>query len=145
MRTRSAELYGPLRLISQRTIWPIISQVAHRLTGERLALVAEAAHVVPPIGAQGLNMSLADMATLLDLAKAAPDRLGEAAMLQKYERARHAEIAARVAGVDALNRASMADDQGLRDLRMKALNSFYSVKPLRQILMRAGLGARAAR
>jgi 2-octaprenyl-6-methoxyphenol hydroxylase len=145
MRTRSAELYGPLRLISQRTIWPIISQVAHRLTGERLALVAEAAHVVPPIGAQGLNMSLADMATLLDLAKAAPDRLGEAAMLQKYERARHAEIAARVAGVDALNRASMADDQGLRDLRMKALNSFYSVKPVRQILMRAGLGARAAR
>ncbi|NEU35324.1 UbiH/UbiF family hydroxylase, partial [bacterium LRH843] len=46
---------------------------------------------------------------------------------------------------DALNRASMADDQGLRDLRMKALNSFYSVKPVRQILMRAGLGARAAR
>ncbi len=60
-------------------------------------------------------------------------------MLQRDMSARHAEIAARVAGVDALNRASMAEDQGLRDLRMRALNTFYSVKPMRQILMRAGL------
>ena len=35
---------------------------------ERTALMAEAAHVVPPIGAQGLNMSLADLGALLDLA-----------------------------------------------------------------------------
>ena len=48
-------------------LWPIVTQVADRLDGPRTALVAEAAHVVPPIGAQGLNMSLRDIATLLDL------------------------------------------------------------------------------
>ncbi|MEE4345331.1 MAG: FAD-dependent monooxygenase, partial [Paracoccaceae bacterium] len=61
MNTRSCFLYGPLTLASRRTVWPIISQVAERMYAERVALVAEAAHVVPPIGAQGLNMSLGDM------------------------------------------------------------------------------------
>ena len=64
MTDRSAHLFGPLKLASRRTIWPIISQRAERLSGQRLALIAEAAHVVPPIGAQGLNMSLADTACL---------------------------------------------------------------------------------
>lgn len=76
MTRRSAGLYGPLTLASNRTIWPIISQLATRMSGERLALIAEAAHVVPPIGAQGLNMSLGDLQVLLDLASQAPDDLG---------------------------------------------------------------------
>jgi 2-octaprenyl-6-methoxyphenol hydroxylase len=67
MTERSAHLFGPLTLVSRRTVWPIISQTAEALSAERVALVAEAAHVVPPIGAQGLNMSLADIRTLLDL------------------------------------------------------------------------------
>jgi 2-octaprenyl-6-methoxyphenol hydroxylase len=69
MTERSAHLFGPLTLVSRRTVWPIISQTARALCAERVALVAEAAHVVPPIGAQGLNMSLADIRTLLDLAE----------------------------------------------------------------------------
>ena len=81
MSDRSCYLFGPLTLASHRTIWPIISQQAERLSGERLALIAEAAHVVPPIGAQGLNMSLADTATLLDLARQRPEDLGDVQML----------------------------------------------------------------
>lgn len=141
MTARSAGLYGPLKLASRRTIWPIISQVADDMVGERTALVAEAAHVVPPIGAQGLNMSLADIATLLDIAVANRDDPGAAEGLRKYARARHTEVKARVTGVDALNRASMADAQGLRDMRLQALNALYSVAPVRRLLMRAGLGA----
>lgn len=141
MSERSAGLHGPLSLASRRTVWPIISQIADRMVGERTALVAEAAHVVPPIGAQGLNMSLGDIATLLDIAEKHPEDPGKAAGLSRYARARHTEIKARVAGVDALNRASMADAQGLRDMRLRALNGLYSVAPVRRILMRAGLGA----
>ncbi|MBY4895265.1 UbiH/UbiF family hydroxylase [Rhodobacteraceae bacterium N5(2021)] len=141
MTARSAGLYGPLTLASRRTVWPIISQIAERMVGERVALVAEAAHVVPPIGAQGLNMSLADIATLLEIVSKHPEDPGAATGLTQYSRARHTEIKARVTGVDALNRASMADAQGLRDMRLRALNSLYSVAPVRRILMRAGLGA----
>jgi 2-octaprenyl-6-methoxyphenol hydroxylase len=87
-------------------------------------------------------MSLADMRVLLDLVEAHRDDPGARALLQKYNRARHAEVVARVTGVDALNRASMAEAQGLRDMRMRALNAIYSVAPVRRVMMRAGLGAR---
>ncbi len=140
MTARSAHLFGPLTLLTRRTVWPIISQVAERMEAERVALVAEAAHVVPPIGAQGLNMSLGDMRALLDLAEADPADLGSAKMLAAYNKARHGEVKARVTGIDALNRASMVSLQGLRDMRMRALKTFYSVKPVRTTLMRAGLG-----
>lgn len=142
MTTRSCHILGPLTLVSQRTVWPIIAQVAARMAGERTALMAEAAHVVPPIGAQGLNMSLADLRALMDLAQANPADLGGAAMLDAYHHRRHRDVEARVLGIDALNRASMMGAQPLRDLRATALNALYSVAPVRKTLMRAGLGVR---
>ena len=142
MTVRSCHLFGPLTLASRRTIWPIISQIATRMWSERVALVAEAAHVVPPIGAQGLNMSLGDMRVLLELAEAAPDRLGEREMLGTYQRRRRTEVRARVAGVDVLNRASMLRAQPLRDARAQALDAIYSLAPVRKTLMQMGLGAR---
>lgn len=142
MNTRSCLLYGPLTLASRRTVWPIISQVAERMCTERVALMAEAAHVVPPIGAQGLNMSLGDMRVLLELAEAAPDRLGDAAMLETFHKRRHTEVRARVAGIDLLNRASMMEAQALRDLRATGLNAIYSLAPIRRTMMQMGLGAK---
>ncbi|SMX33009.1 UbiH/UbiF family hydroxylase [Octadecabacter ascidiaceicola] len=139
---RSAGVFGPLTLASRRMVWPIISQIADSLNSERVALVAEAAHVVPPIGAQGLNMSLADMASLLDLAQANPNGLGNADMLKKYHRARHTDITLRVKGVDLLNRASQAENPLLRDLRAKGVEALYGLAPLRKTLMKMGLGAK---
>ncbi|MBW7922015.1 MAG: UbiH/UbiF family hydroxylase [Rubellimicrobium sp.] len=139
---RSGWVYGPLRLAAKRQVWPIISQIAHGLTGPRAALVAEAAHVVPPIGAQGLNMSLADITCLLDLAAARPQDLGSRAMLDAYARRRLPEIALRVGGVDLLNRASMAGSRPLRDLRAGGIRALHGLAPLRRSLMRLGLGAR---
>ncbi|MEJ6391282.1 UbiH/UbiF family hydroxylase [Gymnodinialimonas ulvae] len=140
MTARSAHLYGPLRLASRRTIWPIISQRATSMMAERTALVAEAAHVVPPIGAQGLNMSLGDIEALLDQAEAHRADPGTAEVLARYNRARLPEVTARVAGVDALNRASMTGIQPLRDLRMRALGLLHGATPVRRMLMRAGMG-----
>ena len=139
---RSCNFFGPLTLVGRRTCWPIISQLARRITAQRTALIAEAAHVVPPIGAQGLNMSLADLASLLDLAKAAPQNLGDVTMLARYQRARLPDITARVTGIDALNRVSMAKNPVLRDIRQLGLKTLHGVTPLRKTLMRTGLGAK---
>lgn len=139
---RSCGLFGPLTLVTARATWPMIAQHARRLTGQRTALVAEAAHVVPPIGAQGLNMSLADIGCLLELARAAPERIGEAPMLAAYARRRGPEIRARIAGIDLLNRVSMLEPQPLRDARALALNTLYGIRPVRHLLMHAGLGMR---
>ncbi|HBS50383.1 MAG TPA: UbiH/UbiF family hydroxylase [Rhodobacteraceae bacterium] len=142
MNERSCGILGRLTLASRRTLWPIISQHAERLSGERLALIAEAAHVVPPIGAQGLNMSLADLRALLDLAEARPEGLGDRAMLDAYHRARITDIRLRVRGIDLLNRASMMGARPLRDARALGLNALYSLAPVRRTLMQMGLGVR---
>jgi 2-octaprenyl-6-methoxyphenol hydroxylase len=139
---RSCHVLGPLRLQGTRQVWPIIAQVADRMAAERVALIAEAAHVVPPIGAQGLNMSLADIAALLDLAERDPAGLGGAAMLDAYHRGRHPEVLLRVTGIDLLNRAAMAGAAPLRDLRGAALEALYGAVPLRRMVMRAGMGLR---
>ena len=142
MDVRSCGILGPLSLLTRRSVWPIITQIAGHMAGERVALMAEAAHVVPPIGAQGLNMSLADLTALLDLAQADPAGLGTPRMLDAYHRRRHLDVEVRVKGIDALNRASMIGGQALRDLRAAALNTLYSVGPVRKTLMRAGIGVR---
>ncbi len=140
MNTRSCALFGPLKLVSRRTVWPIISQIASRFHGQRTALMAEAAHVVPPIGAQGLNMSLADLTVLRDLAT--PETLGDPEMLSAYTRRRYPDVALRVAGVGLLNRASMIDAQPLRDARARMLDMMYSAAPVRRALMQMGIGMR---
>ena len=140
MTARSCNMLGPLTLASRRSIWPIISQYAERLSGTRLALIAEAAHVVPPIGAQGLNMSLADTATLLDLAVKNPDKLGDAQMLDAYHKARFGDIRMRVTGIGLLNRASQAKSPLARDARAFGLTALHQVTPVRRTLMQLGLG-----
>jgi 2-octaprenyl-6-methoxyphenol hydroxylase len=140
MTARSSGILGPLTLVTRRSVWPIISQIADQMSGRRSVLMAEAAHVVPPIGAQGLNMSLADLSCLLDLLAKHPGDPGSAMITDSYHRRRHWEVQARVTGIDLLNRTSMAGAQPLRDLRAKALDALYSARPVRQTLMRAGLG-----
>lgn len=135
---RSCQVLGPLTLTSQRAMWPIISQKADCLTAERTALIAEAAHVMPPIGAQGLNMSLADIQTLLDLCDDHP--LGSEPMLSAYENARKADVSMRLHGVDLLNRASLAAGPNLRALRLKGLQFLHGSMTARKLAMRKGLG-----
>lgn len=140
----SLGVLGPLTLASRRAAWPIISQIAERLDAPRVALVAEAAHVVPPIGAQGLNMSLRDIHALADLcveARAKGEDIGAPTVLSRYHRARWPDTAAHVAGIDALNRAAIAEAQPLRDLRRAGLKSIHDIKPFRHLAMRMGLGA----
>jgi 2-octaprenyl-6-methoxyphenol hydroxylase len=145
LNMRACGVLGELRLASPRRVWPIIAQAADRLDGPRTALVAEAAHVIPPIGAQGLNMSLKDVAVLLDLVVAARNAwrdIGDAALLARYGRARHPDILMRIAGVDALNRAAMTSVQAFRDLRRAGLRALHGIAPVRHAAMRLGLGAR---
>lgn len=140
MTRRSAGLFGPMELVSPRAIWPIITQRADRLTAERTALIAEAAHVLPPIGAQGLNTSLNDISALLAAAMSGSDDLGGPAMLEIYDRARYGDIARRARAIDMFNRVTRSGGQGLQSLRLAGLKAAYDIVPVRQGLIRAGMG-----
>ncbi|RPE71901.1 2-octaprenyl-6-methoxyphenol hydroxylase [Pacificibacter maritimus] len=140
MTDRAAGLLGQMELASQRGIFPIVTQVADRLSAQRVAIVAEAAHVLPPIGAQGLNTSLNDIAELLTLCEDAPDRLGDDVMLNTYAQARHRDIKARAKVVDLFNRVVRSDAPLLQSVRLLGLKTVHDIKPLRLGVMRAGLG-----
>ncbi len=143
LAARACGAVGAIALQGRRALWPIVSQIARRMDAPRIALIAEAAHVVPPIGAQGLNMSLADIRALRDLAAGARDAgedIASPALLARYHLARHPEVLARVLGVGLLNRASQAGARPLRDLRASGIRLLGRTAPLRQAAMRAGLG-----
>lgn len=135
---RSCGLLGPLALASGRAAFPIITLRATALTARRTAIVAEAAHVIPPIGAQGLNTSLNDIAALV--AGATPEGLGSRQHLDAYEASRARDIAARVAAIGFYNRLTRSGLPALQALRLSGLRAVADLPPLRRAVMRAGIG-----
>ena len=142
MTVRSCNILGPLKLASKRSLWPIISQIADRLYSQRLALIGETAHVVPPIGAQGLNMSLADIKVLSDLDQKYPDQLGSMDTLNEYQKNRIFDIRQRVAGVSALNQISISSNKLVQNIRAFGLENFFQVPAIKHTTMKLGMGKR---
>ena len=139
LNRRSQGVYGEITAAEPRALWPATAQVATALTATRTALVAEAAHAFPPIGAQGFNLSLRDVETLAALCAKAGDPGGRD-VLSAYARRRAADILARTAGVDLLNRSVRSDLRPVRDLRRAGLSLLGRAPPLRRLAMRVGMG-----
>ena len=140
VNNRSCSHLGKLKVISHVTAWPIISQIAKQLTAKRTALIAEAAHVLPPIGAQGLNMSLADIASLYDLVKDTSRLSNINEILDKYDKSRRLDVKTRVLGINALNEVSKSSLPIAQKSRALGINFLHSSPQIRQGLMKLGLG-----
>jgi 2-octaprenyl-6-methoxyphenol hydroxylase len=109
---------------------------------DRIALVGEAVHVIPPIGAQGLNLGLRDVAVLADCvgdALALGGDVGGSAVLDAYDRARRTDITSRVWSIDLLNRSLVFGSTPLQALRGLGLHALKSIGPLRRLAIREGL------
>ena len=142
VQDRSRNMLGKITLASSPESWPLKLMKSKTLTAPRCAIAAEAAHVLSPIGAQGLNLSLRDVAalaeTIIDAARVGED-IGAPAVLDRYETRRRLDIGTRVAGVDGLNRVVSNDMIFLRGLRRMGLKSLDAVPPLRALAMHQGL------
>lgn len=136
---RSLGVRGRLSLAGPRRIWPVFGQVARRFSSARLALIGEAAHVVPPVGAQGLNMTMADISALAALASSNVTSLGSYDMMEHYDRKRRFSVAVRLSGVMALDWISSVKWDWLRELRRRGLTSLVSAPAIREPLMRFGM------
>ncbi|TFF27287.1 UbiH/UbiF family hydroxylase [Jiella endophytica] len=119
--------------------YPLGGSRVERLTGTRLALVGEAAHAFPPIGAQGLNLGLRDAEALVRLAEESRDDPGSRLMLSRYEAGRRGDVVSRTAGVDILNRSLLMDFLPSQIARSGTMAAMGLVGPLRQFAMREGL------
>jgi 2-octaprenyl-6-methoxyphenol hydroxylase len=104
--------------------------------------VGEAAHVLPPIGAQGLNLGLRDAATIAELvidARRAGADVGAAPLLARYDQARRSDVASRTLAVDLLNRTLLSDLLPLQGARQLGFFMLQRIAPLRRAVMREGI------
>jgi 2-octaprenyl-6-methoxyphenol hydroxylase len=135
-------MLGAMRVDGPRGLVPMRGLAVARPVAQRLALIGEAAHVFPPIGAQGLNLGLRDAATLrdvvLDAARDGRDP-GARPVLDGYARARRVDTAARTAAVDLLNRSLLTDLLPVDALRGLGLLAMANLGPLRRLVMREGV------
>lgn len=133
---------GSLKLASPRQVYPLSGLTAVHMSGNRSLLMGEAAHAFPPIGAQGLNLSLRDVAVATELlakAKHTNADMGSAELLQKYDRSRKADVISRTTAVDLLNRSLLTDALPVQMLRSLGLYTASRIPLVRRLLMREGI------
>ena len=144
LEARAHSLLGTFTVEPGRGIFPLAVSTANRFAARRVALVGEAAHVLPPIGAQGLNLGLRDAAMVAQIAGDAARTGGDCGgqpVTQQYAQRRRADIASRTIAVDLLNRSLLTDFLPLQALRGLGLYALDRIGPLRRALMRAGVDA----
>jgi 2-octaprenyl-6-methoxyphenol hydroxylase len=143
---RSHFILGSVSMDSPRQVFPLSGMTARAFAANRAMLVGEAAHLFPPIGAQGLNLGYRDVAALGDILDETlgknGDDPGSPAAIAAYDRARRGDILSRTAAVDALNRTLLSDFLPVQALRGLGLFLIDRVPMLRQMAMRQGVAVR---
>ena len=139
---QSHSILGGIRIEPGRHLFPLAIEQPAKIARHRVALIGEAAHVVPPIGAQGLNMGLRDAADIADIVRNAMlsgEDPGAALVIDRYASARRADVASRTFAIDLANRSLLSDFLPMQSLRAAGLHLIGSFGPLRRIAMREGL------
>ena len=132
-------MLGRVEVEAGRQVYPLASALPARFAQNRVALVGEAAHVFPPIGAQGLNLGIRDIESLAAVAREHAADPGAPAALSAYDRARRPDILARSSAVDLLNRSLLSDMLPAQVARVAGLGLLGALSPLRTLFMREGL------
>jgi 2-octaprenyl-6-methoxyphenol hydroxylase len=139
---QSHSILGRTTVEAGRHKFPLAIERPLQIASNRIALVGESAHVVPPIGAQGLNMGLRDAADLADVVRDAislGEDPGSPQVLSRYAAARRSDIASRTFAIDLANRSLLSDLLPVQTARAAGLHLIGAIGPLRRLAMREGL------
>lgn len=136
LETKMQSFLGKIKLASKPKSFPIKGLVANSFGNSNWAIIGEAAHVFPPIGAQGFNLGIRDIEALFEVLSRFTDL--ENRGLQ-YDNARKLDINTRTYGVDLLNRSLLSDFLPVQILRGLGLHVLGSIKPLRKYAMKKGI------
>lgn len=139
VETRMQSMLGKVSVEDEVQAWPLSGMSANRYGTGRAAFIGEAGHAFPPIGAQGLNLSLRDIAALEDILC---DRSGQpipADAGDRFDSRRRVDVISRTASVDLLNRSLLSSLLPVQMLRAAGLQVLSSVAPLRHLVMQEGV------
>ena len=143
----SHSILGKIEIEPGRGMFPLSVATAAPFADNRVALVGEAAHVIPPIGAQGLNLGLRDAATIGELAIAAQREgrdLGGSDVLSTYDKMRRTDVGSRTLAIDLFNRTLLTDFLPVQGVRGLGLYLLDRIGPLRRAAMREGVAPGSA-
>ncbi len=112
--------------------FPLSGMTARKFATQKVFLVGEAAHVMPPIGAQGFNLGANDVDCLCKLLAggASAENLST-----HYNRQRRGEVLTKTGGIDLLNRSLLSGFLPLHLGRSVALGALSESSALRKLLM----------
>lgn len=144
LERRSHSILGKIKADAGHGAFPLVRETARRFAAERIALVGEAAHRFPPIGAQGLNLGLRDAAAIAEIAADHRDDPGAPEVTDRYDRERRTDVVSRSIAVDLLNRSLLSGFLPVQGLRGVGLHLLNRVGPLRRAMMREGVMPRAS-
>lgn len=136
---RMQSMLGRVTVEPGRQIYPLSAGLPARFARNRVALIGEAAHIFPPIGAQGLNLGIRDAQEIIDIACGNKRDPGSEAALAAYDRRRRPDIFARTGAVNLLNMSLLSNVIPAQLLRSAGLTVLGGFAPLRALFMREGL------
>jgi len=138
VEVQAQSIHGRMSADTDRVVIPLRGLLAERFAGHRTMLVGEAAHVFPPIGAQGLNLGLRDVATLARIVRRTGDPGSEAAT-KAYQTGRQSDVQSRTYAVDLVNRSLLSSFLPVHFLRSGGLAVASAIPALRRFMMHSGL------
>ena len=136
---RMHSMLGTVTVEDNVQTWPLSSMTASRFGKGRVALVGEAGHGFPPIGAQGLNLSLRDIIVLAELVGTLTGGPIPADAGSSFDRRRRGDVVSRTLSVDLLNRSLLSSFLPMQVARAAGLHILSNVGPLRGLVMREGI------
>lgn len=139
VESRMDSMLGKVSNVTKAQAWPLSGMIAHRFSAGRVVLVGQAAHMFPPIGAQGLNLGLRDIADLGRALSSAGDDPGTFSVTSHYARLRSVDIASRTGAVDMLNRSLLTSFLPIQVARAAGLSVLGAIPSLRGFMMREGI------
>ena len=143
LRARFGDYLGDIEPVGPRFSYPLALMQAERYVARRLALVGDAAHVIHPIAGQGLNIGIRDIAALAELivdARRLGLDIGDASVLEPYERRRRFDALLLAAVTDGLNRLFSNTIPPIRLARVLGLAIVNRLPPLKRLLMHHAMG-----
>ena len=134
---------GPILATSARAEFPLRLLLAERYIAPRFALAGDAAHVVHPLGGQGVNLGLRDVGALVEAVMQAQDLgrdIGSDTVLRRYERRRRSDNTVSAWGMDGINRVFRSEFEPVVFARGLGLRAVNALSPLKHLFARHAAG-----